>query len=626
MVGPIITLLGDNPHFHELGTVYTDMGVTVHPTNANVTFISTLDVNQVGEYSIEYRAEDSYGYVTTVTRYIIVGDTTPPVITLLGNNPVVVVNGNNYVEDGASSDGGEQVSITGTVDTNKTGKYVLKYTSVDGVGNTAHVSRTVHVVNPDGPILTLLGSNPYKVELNTNYIEPGVTSDGEETVTISNNTVQMNNPGTYVITYISTDAAGKSGTITRNVHVVDTIAPIITLLGKNPVIIEKGTDYIDAGAISNGGEDVISSGFVNTNIVGRYIITYTSEDSYGNKTTAIRTVFVDILPTNYEFNIDFGPLLQPNPNPYNIVSNKIIGSDGSSYYRDYSFLGVPFDYDSLRLQQLNIRNDLLEYNNKEQTSTKSQIYANKVRGKWMHRTTTFASKGTSNNITNPNTKNYLRVDSNNNILNQPYKDVIPNTVTNIPYMNQLNKETVYTSDDIVDISYVSTKVDKTEIVLPIVNNDTEPVKDEIVKGGILYAGTRFNKASDREKFDKSLYKFSEQAIVSSEFANKFNINVEATYDKEEVEKITGKTFLDLYPDYPSWAKKDFHGSVMFSSTDGKDGDFLPSMYNSGYYVYNHTTSSYDKYVAKINLFVPPSDPLANGNNVTENVKVHTFDF
>ena len=45
----------------------------------------------------------------------------------------------------------------------------------------------------------------------------------------------------------------------------------------------------------------------------------------------------------------------------------------------------------------------------------------------MHRNKGFASKGSSNDKSNPNTKNYIRVDANNNIINEPTKYIIPNT-------------------------------------------------------------------------------------------------------------------------------------------------------------------------------------------------------
>ena len=72
----------------------------------------------------------------------------------------------------------------------------------------------------------------------------------------------------------------------------DTVFPVITILGDNPATVELGSAYTDAGATSDGGETVSSSGSVDTNTVGTYTITYSASDAAGNTSTATRTVNV----------------------------------------------------------------------------------------------------------------------------------------------------------------------------------------------------------------------------------------------------------------------------------------------------------------------------------------------
>ena len=55
-----------------------------------------------------------------------------------------------------------------------------------------------------------------------------------------------------------------------------------------------------------------------------------------------------------EMSLDFDYLLQPNQSPDNI-SGIITGIDGKTYSRAYSFVDRPFDYSSLREQQLDIK-------------------------------------------------------------------------------------------------------------------------------------------------------------------------------------------------------------------------------------------------------------------------------
>ena len=72
----------------------------------------------------------------------------------------------------------------------------------------------------------------------------------------------------------------------------DSTAPVITVNGANPAIVELGSSYADAGASADTGEAVSSSGFVDTSTVGSYTITYTAIDSWGNIGTATRIVNV----------------------------------------------------------------------------------------------------------------------------------------------------------------------------------------------------------------------------------------------------------------------------------------------------------------------------------------------
>ena len=76
----------------------------------------------------------------------------------------------------------------------------------------------------------------------------------------------------------------------------DTIAPVITIIGLNPINIEEGTTYNDEGATAeddrDGSINVTTEGDVNTDVIGSYLLTYTATDSAGNTSTDTRTVNV----------------------------------------------------------------------------------------------------------------------------------------------------------------------------------------------------------------------------------------------------------------------------------------------------------------------------------------------
>ena len=85
--------------------------------------------------------------------------------------------GGTYSEAGATSDGGETVTISGAVDVNTAGIYTVTYSASDAAGNAAvEVVRTVNVVE------VVAGENFGKVNIYTNLaatLYGQVTINGE---------------------------------------------------------------------------------------------------------------------------------------------------------------------------------------------------------------------------------------------------------------------------------------------------------------------------------------------------------------------------------------------------------------------------------------------------------------
>ena len=105
------------------------------------------------------------------------------------------------------------------------------------------------------------------VEQGSSYVDAGATADGGETVT-TYGSVDTSTVGTYYIDYLATDEAGNDGFAYRTVNVVAATPPVITIIGDNPVTVEQGSSYADAGATADGGETVTLTGTVDTETVG----------------------------------------------------------------------------------------------------------------------------------------------------------------------------------------------------------------------------------------------------------------------------------------------------------------------------------------------------------------------
>ena len=76
-------------------------------------------------------------------------------VTLNGESHMQIPQGSSYSELGAFSDGGEEVTITGSVNPNVPGTYTLTYTATDEAGNVGTATREV-IVAKSNPTLLLL--------------------------------------------------------------------------------------------------------------------------------------------------------------------------------------------------------------------------------------------------------------------------------------------------------------------------------------------------------------------------------------------------------------------------------------------------------------------------------------
>ncbi|MBI2590733.1 MAG: DUF5011 domain-containing protein, partial [Candidatus Blackburnbacteria bacterium] len=256
-------------------------------------------------------------------------DTNAPVITLFGSNPVNVNQNASYIDAGASALDDLGGNLTGNievsglpVDTSTIGVKTVTYTVTDSAGRTSQATRTVNVVNlvavgeadTVAPLITILGANPAFVTVGTPYTDVGATAldnvDGDITGSIITTGLPVitSTVGTFTVTYNVADSAGNAAILAkRTVNVVaDTTAPVITMLGSNPVNIFTGAAYSDAGATALDDVDgditgsIVTTGLpVDTSKAATFTITYEVVDSAGNPAIAKRTVKVaETLPAS----------------------------------------------------------------------------------------------------------------------------------------------------------------------------------------------------------------------------------------------------------------------------------------------------------------------------------------
>ncbi len=290
--------------------------------------LNTINTEVVGSENNNSNHSGGGGGGNNSSDEVITTDTLPPVITLVGEDIINTELNIVYVDKGATAldekDGVVDVVTTGTVDIATIGTYIITYTATDTANNTSTLTRTVNVVKNESlesieipnldiiaPVITLLGENVETVLQDAIYVDAGATSlddiDGVVMV-VTTGVVDTKVLGTYTITYTATDIANNISTLTRTVNVIkneiivtpeiDTVAPVITLLGNNTVTVFLNNVYTDTGATALDDEDgivtVVTTGVVDTKILGTYILTYTATDTANNTSTLTRTVNVKI--------------------------------------------------------------------------------------------------------------------------------------------------------------------------------------------------------------------------------------------------------------------------------------------------------------------------------------------
>ena len=234
---------------------------------------------------------------------------------LLGDRSITQEYGEAFVDPGAvaSFDGfffdeeAVTVKTEGEVNTKKLGFYWVTYTAeyeLDlycfTVPCRASATRNVQVVDTKAPQIQLITNPDYFTLPGGTYKEEGFTAtdayDGDLTASVVR--TQTRNQVTYMVK----DSAGNIAQAVRTIEYKDPIAPEITLLGAPHMMLQVGMPYQEQGATATDNCDgdlsqqVTVSGAVDTEKEGIYTLTYSVKDSYGNESTAQRTIFVSQMP------------------------------------------------------------------------------------------------------------------------------------------------------------------------------------------------------------------------------------------------------------------------------------------------------------------------------------------
>ena len=290
----------------------------------DISIVTDLCTNILGNYTITYTAIDSYGNSADAIRTIEIVDTTPPVISLdpsivlfeASSNPYIDNSINDNISDNYFEKSQLTIDVCSNVLSNVVGSYNVIYTVTDPCNNIASATRIVNVVDTTPPEITISGGLELILNLGVSYeLSANVFAfdivDGSVNVTISGS-LDTTTEGTYNILYTATDSCGNDSSAVQIINVVNSNLPVITLNGDSSINILLGETYTELSgsavdALGNNISNIVITGDqVNSDIADSYEIIYTATDIYGISASKTRTV--NVRPWDYGYN----PTLYPN--------------------------------------------------------------------------------------------------------------------------------------------------------------------------------------------------------------------------------------------------------------------------------------------------------------------------
>lgn len=236
---------------------------------------------------------NSYGEFEDYRLYIT--EMIPLIAKLKSQDSILVDQCTNYVDSGYKIvrllNPPVQVDTFSNLNTSVPGQYYLSYKFTDYIGFIAEIKRTIFVV-PRLDITTefyLLGKAVDSVDVFSSYADPGYQINLNCNIINSvstSGTVDTSKVGSYTIYYYLLSHIGQKDTVSREVHVVDNVAPIISLIGYADTTISVYSTWTEPGLVITDnyytGLSPVIVGHVETDTIGDYTIYYSATDPSGN--------------------------------------------------------------------------------------------------------------------------------------------------------------------------------------------------------------------------------------------------------------------------------------------------------------------------------------------------------
>ena len=298
---PSVSLKGNPVIQLEIFEPFEDPGLNItdnYPETPLVNVAGSVNVEEIGNYTLEYTISDFSGNLTRISRMVQVVDSTPPSLELVGDSIMWLKLGEDFSDPGyiASDNADLAPAVITQADFNKhiVGDYFVNYWAQDASGNqSAKITREIRYRDRIGFEVALVGQSVLYHEVNTPFVDPGVIAIHNGTIISEVSIVGEVNAkeiGTYTLFYNVTDLEGVIHTTQREVICQDTTAPSINFASAWPEVIEVFGQLVAPDILVVDNYDSQPAYQVQSNLdtrkPGTYSISVSATDQAGNEASA----------------------------------------------------------------------------------------------------------------------------------------------------------------------------------------------------------------------------------------------------------------------------------------------------------------------------------------------------
>lgn len=295
------------------------------------TSTTILPISAQGTTTIVWTYDDGNGNFSTQSQDIVINDNIAPIVDVAnlpdvtGECEVTSLTAPTATDNCAGSVAGSHnallpITIQGTT--------IVTWTYDDGNGNIETQYQEVVLNDISAPVPDVLTLADLTVDCSiATLTAPTATDNCTGFVTVSNDAnLPFTTVGTYVVTWMYTDAIGNNSAQTQNVIIQDVTGPVADPATLAPIVVDcELLSLVNPTATDDcsGGVTIANDASLPISVPGAHVITWTFTDAQGNVTTETQDLMINVTPACLAL-VTVNDVLTPNgdgDNDYWVLEN-----------------------------------------------------------------------------------------------------------------------------------------------------------------------------------------------------------------------------------------------------------------------------------------------------------------